>query len=50
MRPTMKVLFISGYPDDAISHHGILESGIAFMEKPFTLASLTRKVRAVLDR
>ncbi|MBI1882080.1 MAG: PAS domain S-box protein, partial [Chloroflexi bacterium] len=49
VRPDIKVLFTSGYPDDAIVHHGVLEPGIAFLEKPFTLAALARKVREVLD-
>ena len=49
MRPEMKVLFMSGYTDDAIIRHGVLEEGVAFLEKPFTAAALARKVRAVLD-
>jgi CheY-like chemotaxis protein len=46
--PKMKVLYMSGYTDDAIVHHGILEPGIALIQKPFTAESLTRKVREVL--
>ena len=49
MRPGMKVLFMSGYTDDALGHHGDLESGTAFVEKPFTIDGLLRKVRDVLD-
>lgn len=49
-RPETRVLFMSGYTDDAISHHGILEPGTHFMEKPFTSDALLRKVREVLDR
>ena len=40
---------MSGYTDDAISHHGILEPGTHFMEKPFTSDGLLRKVREVLE-
>jgi DNA-binding NtrC family response regulator len=48
MRPEMKVLIMSGYTANAIVHQGILESGIAFIPKPFAMVSLTRKVREVL--
>ena len=48
-RPEFKVLFVSGYADDAIVRHGILEPGIAFLQKPFSPESLARKVREVLD-
>ena len=41
---------LSGYTDNAILHHGILEPGINFMQKPFTLENLARKVREVLDK
>jgi FixJ family two-component response regulator len=47
--PKMKVLYMSGYTDDAIVHHGILEPGIALIQKPFTAETLTRKVREVLQ-
>ena len=49
IRPAMRVVFMSGYAGDAILHHGVLESGFAFIQKPLTPASLTRKVREVLD-
>jgi PAS domain S-box-containing protein len=47
--PGVKVLYMSGYTDDAIVHHGVLDAGTAFLEKPFTLDGLARKVRSVLD-
>jgi PAS domain S-box-containing protein len=47
--PSVKVLYMSGYTDDAIVHHGRLEPGIAFLHKPFSPAGLARKVREVLD-
>ena len=49
MRPELKVLCMSGYTDEAIVRHGVLESGAAFIQKPLTPVSLTRKVREVLD-
>jgi two-component system cell cycle sensor histidine kinase/response regulator CckA len=50
LRPEMKVLFTSGYTDDAMMRRGVAERGIAFMQKPFTPETLTRRVRQVLDR
>jgi CheY-like chemotaxis protein len=48
-RPGIKVLYMSGYTDDAILQHGILESNVAYLQKPLTPEGLSRKVRAVLD-
>jgi DNA-binding NarL/FixJ family response regulator len=47
--PDLKILFTSGYTDEAIAYHGVLGSGMAFLPKPYTPATLTRKVRELLD-
>ncbi len=49
IHPELKVLYMSGYTDSVIEHHGVLEEGIDFIQKPFTVEILTRKVRDVLD-
>jgi two-component system, cell cycle sensor histidine kinase and response regulator CckA len=49
VRPGAKVLYMSGYTDDAIAHHGTLDPGTKFIGKPFNAADLVRKVREVLD-
>jgi two-component system cell cycle sensor histidine kinase/response regulator CckA len=48
-RPEMKVLCMSGYTDDAAVRHGVVEAEFAFLQKPITVDSLSRKVRGVLD-
>jgi len=50
LQPKMKILYMSGYTDDAIVQHGVLESGIPFVHKPFAPDALARKVREVLDK
>jgi PAS domain S-box-containing protein len=49
IRPNTKVLFMSGYTDDAIVRHGVLRPGTAYLQKPFSPDTLARKVRHVLD-
>jgi CheY-like chemotaxis protein len=47
--PGLKILFTSGYTDDAIAQHGVLDAGVEFLAKPYTPATLARKVRELLD-
>jgi CheY-like chemotaxis protein len=49
VHPETKVLFMSGYTDEAIVHHGIVDSGIDFIQKPFSERALAQKIRDVLD-
>jgi CheY-like chemotaxis protein len=48
--PDVKVLYMSGYPDDALGEHGVLEPGAVLLQKPFTPQGMADKVRQVLDR
>jgi two-component system cell cycle sensor histidine kinase/response regulator CckA len=49
-RPGLKVIYMSGYTEDAIVHHGVLKPGIAFLHKPFTSETLGLKIREAVDR
>ncbi|HXD00484.1 MAG TPA: response regulator, partial [Verrucomicrobiae bacterium] len=48
--PRIRVLLMSGYTNDALAHHGVLDEDLSFLEKPFSPAGLARKTREVLDR
>jgi DNA-binding NtrC family response regulator len=48
-RPGLKVIFTTGYTPNAVVHGGVLDKGVHFISKPFTLGQLAAKVRAVLD-
>lgn len=49
LRPKMKVLYLSGYTDEAIVRHGVIDPNVPFLQKPFTTDALAKKVREVLD-
>jgi two-component system, cell cycle sensor histidine kinase and response regulator CckA len=49
IRPTVKILFVSGYTSNVIVHHGVLDAGVHFLPKPFTLLDLRKALREVLD-
>ncbi len=48
IQPDIKVLYMSGYADNVIVHHGTLDEGVNFLQKPFSVQNLTQKVRQVL--
>jgi CheY-like chemotaxis protein len=50
VHPGIRVLYMSGYTDGVIAHHGVLDAGVAYLQKPFTADLLARKVREVLDQ
>ena len=47
--PKLRVLFLSGYPTKAISHHGIIDEGVEYLQKPFSARTLAHKIRSILD-
>jgi DNA-binding NtrC family response regulator len=47
--PGIRLLFMAGYTSNVIAHHGVLDAGVAFIQKPFSMADMTAKVRDVLD-
>ena len=49
-RPTLKVIYMSGFTEETIAHHEVLDPGVTFLHKPFTSDSLGLKIREVLDR
>lgn len=50
IRPAIKVLYMSDYTDNSITHQGVLEKGMNYIQKPFAIDGMIRKVREVLDK
>jgi CheY-like chemotaxis protein len=49
VRPNLKVIYVSGYTEDTIGHHGVLNEGVNFVQKPYSLEGLAKRIREVLD-
>ena len=49
LRPLMKILYMSGHPDDTIVRHGVLDAEVQYLQKPFSPDTLAFKVREILD-
>ena len=50
LQPGIRCIFMSGYTADVIAHHGVLEDGIHFLQKPFTVHALTKMIRETIER